>query len=53
LALTASDLHPRCTQCNKLLAVKVTRPWTIMCGRCKHVNNGTDQRSREIVMEES
>jgi phage FluMu protein Com len=51
--LVASDLKPRCRCCRKLLAEKVTRPWTIMCGRCKAVNTaagpGTD---RSIVVEE-
>lgn len=38
------DVEPRCTNevngrlCNKKLAEFVTRPWRIMCVRCKHMN---------------
>lgn len=32
------DENPRCEQCNKLLAILVTRPWVIGCVRCKHEN---------------
>lgn len=39
MSLIVSDLAPRCGNCNKLLAEKVTRPWTIRCGRCKSVNH--------------
>lgn len=32
------DVEPRCEQCNKLLAILVTRPWVIRCVRCKREN---------------
>lgn len=40
----AYDLRPRC-QCNRLLAEMVTRPWTIMCPRCKTVCHSTDRQT--------
>lgn len=36
----AIDIEPRCKACGKLLAMTVTRPWTIGCGRCKTSNTG-------------
>lgn len=36
----AVDMEPRCHACGKLLALTVTRPWTIRCGRCKEENTG-------------
>lgn len=38
----AIDIEPRCRECGKLLAMTVTRPWTIGCGRCKTQNTGDD-----------
>jgi len=32
------DLEPRCWRCKKMLAVSVTRPWVIVCHRCKAKN---------------
>lgn len=32
------DEAPRCWRCKKMLAVSVTRPWTIICPRCKARN---------------
>ena len=32
------DREPRCWRCNRLLAVFVTRPWSIRCSRCKAAN---------------
>lgn len=32
------DVEPRCS-CGKLLAVALTRPWAIRCGRCKADNS--------------
>ncbi len=49
----ASDVNPRCRDCNKLLAEKVTRPWRIVCGRCKSVNEYSNPSStHELVMDE-
>lgn len=36
---SAEDVEPRCWRCNKMLALKVTRPWTIICHRCKARNS--------------
>jgi len=33
-----SDDKPRCWRCNRLLALQVTRPWVIVCSRCKAPN---------------
>lgn len=49
---TASDLFPRCRGCNKLLARKVTRPWSIQCGRCKTVNDELHPGEERIIMVE-
>ena len=38
---TTKDTYPRCTKCNKCLAVVLTRPWTIACPRCKTANTRT------------
>lgn len=32
------DDKPRCWRCNRLLAESVTRPWLIVCSRCKAKN---------------
>lgn len=32
------DREPRCWRCNKKLAVALTRPWEIVCVRCKAKN---------------
>lgn len=37
------DEVPRCWRCNRILAYFVTRPWKIMCSRCKALNQaGTE-----------
>jgi phage FluMu protein Com len=33
-----TDEAPRCWRCNRLLAVRVSRPWEIRCSRCKADN---------------
>jgi hypothetical protein len=33
-----TDEKPRCWRCEKLLAEKLTRPWVILCNRCKAKN---------------
>lgn len=38
---TQTDEMPRCWRCNRLLAEMLTRPWTIVCNRCK-ARNQTD-----------
>jgi hypothetical protein len=38
--VSQSDQNPRCWRCNRMLAVLVTRPWVIACGRCKAQNKG-------------
>lgn len=35
---TIVDCEPRCWRCEKLLAVKMGRPWVIVCQRCKARN---------------
>lgn len=45
----AFDVSPRCSQCNKKLAEKVTRPWQITCGRCKFANHSEDQRVDKMI----
>lgn len=45
----AMDVRPRCRSCRKLLAEKVTRPWTIGCGRCKTTNSDGDQGLPRVV----
>jgi len=30
----AQDTEPRCWRCNRMLAIQLTRPWTIICSRC-------------------
>lgn len=37
-----TDDAPRCWKCNRLLAFYVTRPWMILCTRCKAKNKGGD-----------
>ena len=32
------DDKPRCWRCSKLLAETLTRPWVIVCPRCKAKN---------------
>lgn len=32
------DREPRCRYCNKKLAEALTRPWAIVCVRCKSNN---------------
>lgn len=52
MSLILSDLVPRCHNCNKLLAEKVTRPWVIRCGRCKCTNYApTPGEARTLVVE--
>jgi phage FluMu protein Com len=38
--ITTTDTQPRCRECNKMLAMLVTRPWVIQCSRCKASNAG-------------
>lgn len=33
-----TDDEVRCWRCNRLLALRVSRPWTIVCSRCKAKN---------------
>lgn len=33
-----TDQSPRCWRCNRVLAFYVTRPWAILCGKCKARN---------------
>jgi hypothetical protein len=33
------DEKPRCWRCNRLLAESVSRPWVIVCTRCKARNS--------------
>jgi hypothetical protein len=33
-----SDRGPRCWRCGRKLAIFLTRPWVILCGRCKARN---------------
>jgi phage FluMu protein Com len=35
------DESPRCWRCNRLLAELLTRPWVIVCTRCKAKNQQT------------
>lgn len=32
------DEQPRCWRCSRMLAVSVTKPWVILCPRCKAKN---------------
>jgi len=34
------DEQPRCWRCSRMLAVSVTKPWVILCPRCKAKNGG-------------
>jgi hypothetical protein len=34
----SEDKEPRCWRCKKMLALQVTRPWVIICHRCKAKN---------------
>jgi hypothetical protein len=36
-----ADENPRCWRCQRLLAIRLTRPWTVICPRCK-AKNGHD-----------
>jgi len=36
-----TDTSPRCWRCSKLLAEHVSRPWSIVCPRCKGRNGDT------------
>ena len=47
------DVRPRCSNCAKLLAEKVTRPWTIRCGRCKTANHSEDSRVDKLILIET
>lgn len=33
-----TDLRPRCHKCNKALALVLSRPWCVICHRCKSMN---------------
>lgn len=33
-----NDRNPRCRECKKMFAVFLTRPWQVICPRCKTVN---------------
>jgi Zn finger protein HypA/HybF involved in hydrogenase expression len=33
-----TDPAPRCWRCDKALAVFLTRPWQVICPRCKATN---------------
>jgi Zn finger protein HypA/HybF involved in hydrogenase expression len=33
-----ADAAPRCWRCDKALAVFLTRPWQVICPRCKATN---------------
>lgn len=33
-----TDNLPRCHRCNQLLAEFISRPWRIVCRRCKAIN---------------
>jgi phage FluMu protein Com len=33
-----ADAEPRCWRCGRKLAEMVTRPWRIVCSRCKALN---------------
>lgn len=35
---TNTDLSPRCWNCKKLLGTMLTRPWSMVCPRCKTLN---------------
>jgi hypothetical protein len=34
-----ADENPRCWRCARLLAIRLTRPWQVMCPRCKAQNS--------------
>ena len=34
------EIKPRCTNCNKLLALQLSSPYIIICGRCKTRRTG-------------
>ncbi len=46
-----ADDGPRCSNCNKLLAIFVTRPWFIRCVRCK-ADNRQPNPSTPVVEQE-
>ena len=33
-----TDYKPRCWRCNRVLAIRLSRPWEMRCRRCKAVN---------------
>jgi len=35
---TQKDEKPRCWRCDRLLAEMLSRPWVIICSRCKAKN---------------
>ena len=41
---TQTDASPRCWRCSKLLAEQVTRPWSIVCPRCKGRNGDNGKK---------
>ena len=34
------EIKPRCTNCQKLLAIMLSSPYIIVCGRCKQIRTG-------------
>ena len=33
-----TDFKPRCWRCNRVLAIRLSRPWEMRCRRCKAAN---------------
>lgn len=53
MPLVLYDVRPRCPGCNRLLAERVTRPWVIMCSRCKRFCTGDESGvARTMALEE-
>lgn len=39
-----ADCDPRCWRCGRFIGVHLTRPWALICGKCKAPNASPDYR---------
>jgi Zn finger protein HypA/HybF involved in hydrogenase expression len=44
-----ADATPRCWRCDKALAVFLTRPWRVICPRCKATNQRDALAQGELI----
>ena len=42
---TKIDKNTKCWRCEKYIGVELTRPWKIICSRCKAMNKSPNKES--------